>query len=191
VVVTVNRNTQKLFLGPHLEYLEDKDRTWTIEEVSAGALSERFATSPSETPNFGFTRSAYWFRFALQGRHDEPRRWLLELAHPLLDRLELYIQQPSGGFKKQITGDLYPFSQRTFQHRNFVFEVDLLPERTQVFYLRIESLCAIQAPLTLWSLEAFHDRVQNRQLVLGLFYGLLLIMILYNLFLFSAVRDIS
>jgi len=55
--------------------------------------------------------------------------------------------------------------------------------------LRLESHSVLTAPLTLWRPEAFAERDRDVQLVLGLFYGLALALVLYNLMLFSAVRD--
>lgn len=45
-----------------------------------------------DDPGLGSNSSAYWFRF----RADNPRKdkinWILEIAYPLLDRIDLYIQ---------------------------------------------------------------------------------------------------
>src|SRR5690606_1087319 len=48
-----------------------------------------------------------------------------------------------------------------------------------------------QAPLTLWSPQAFLEAQPERIYVLGIIYGVLLVMLVYNLFIYLSVRDTS
>ncbi len=64
-------------LGTHLQILEDKDKIWTIEEVSTSGISQLFAPSQDEVPSFGFTDSAYWVRFQVLNQAGETIPWLL------------------------------------------------------------------------------------------------------------------
>ena len=50
-------------LGLYLEILEDKDKTWTIEDVNSAEFVGQFVPSQDEVPNFGFTDSAFWVQF--------------------------------------------------------------------------------------------------------------------------------
>jgi hypothetical protein len=47
----------------------------------------------------------------------------------------------------------------------------------------------IGIPMTLWSADAFAENRHDSQIVLGVFYGLMLVMMLYNLFVFLSLRD--
>jgi signal transduction histidine kinase/CheY-like chemotaxis protein len=58
-------------------------------------------------------------------------------------------------------------------------------------YLRLQSEGSIQAPVTLWSSTAFLEEQPVRLYVLGLIYGVLLGMLVYNLFIYLSVRDTS
>jgi hypothetical protein len=58
-------------------------------------------------------------------------------------------------------------------------------------YLRLQSEGSIQAPLTLWSSTAYLEDQPVRLYVLGLIYGVLLGMLVYNLFIYLSVRDTS
>lgn len=58
-------------------------------------------------------------------------------------------------------------------------------------YLRLHSEGSVQAPLTLWSSDAYLEAQPTRLYVLGLIYGVLLGMLVYNLFIFISVRDRS
>ena len=58
-------------------------------------------------------------------------------------------------------------------------------------YLRLQSQGSIQAPLTLWSAKAYLEDQPVRIYILGLIYGVLLGMLVYNLFIYLSVRDTS
>lgn len=49
----------------------------------------------------------------------------------------------------------------------------------------------MQAPLALWSAEAYMEQQPTRLYVLGMIYGVLLVMLVYNLFIYLSVRDVS
>ncbi|MHC4946414.1 MAG: 7TM diverse intracellular signaling domain-containing protein, partial [Planctomycetota bacterium] len=187
--VILDEKTDKIVLGPHVEYLEDREGKWTIEDASSKELSARYDKNRSEIVNFGYSSSVWWFRLDVEGRIKEKRKWLLEMGYPLIDRFELFIERPAGGFHKKIVGESFPFSQRENDHRNFVFSLEILPGQSQRIYLRVDTESSVQVPLTLWSPEAFVEKESNALTVLGIFNGLLFVMVLYNLFLFVAIRD--
>ncbi|WP_088032321.1 ATP-binding protein [Evansella clarkii] len=95
------------------------------------------------------------------------------------------------GFQAFQSGDLYPFQQRDLNHRNFVFTLSLPVNETVPVYLRFETEGAMQMPLTLWRDGAFIEKAQKEYTFLGLFFGLALIMSVYNLFLFFSLKHKS
>ena len=64
-VLTLYAGTEHYPLGRHLAYLEDKTGTLTLDELIQVKAGKSFAPSLSETPNFGFSKSAYWLRLDL------------------------------------------------------------------------------------------------------------------------------
>ena len=65
-----------------------------------------------------------------------------------------------------------------------MFPLSFPEESEQTFYLRFQSGASMTLPLTLWSSKAFLEMSLERELGLGIFYGALLIILVYNLFLF-------
>ena len=89
------------------------------------------------------------------------------------------------------TGDALPFASREIRQNNYLFDLNFTPDQAQTVYLRLESEGSIQAPVTLWSSTAFLEEQPVRLYVLGLIYGVLLGMLVYNLFIYLSVRDTS
>ncbi len=178
-------------LGLHLEILEDREKAWGIDEVSSMAFNDQFRQSQSVQPNFGFVEGAIWLRFRVKDNRTRMTEWQLEVSNPNLSQVTIYRQHTSqSNYEETQTGAMLPFSSREIPHRHFVFN---LPHTTneQTVYLRLEDRAGITAPIMLWSSEALARKDYTTQLLLGLLYGVILIMLAYNTFLFIVLREAS
>lgn len=193
--VEFDENTRSLPLGQVMEVFEDVRGGAGIDEIASPALESSFRRHDQPVLNAGYSRSVFWLRIDLDYRPlslGGQRTWLLELAYPPLDHLDLYLPDGQGGYRlAQRTGDALPFSSRQIKQNNYLFELNLQPNQPQRLYLRVESQGSIQAPLTLWAPDAYLEDQPGRIYVLGIIYGVLLVMLVYNLFIFLSVRDTS
>lgn len=187
--------TGRLPLGRYMQVYEDHEGSASIAQVSAGAFAKRFHAHHDEVLNAGYSTSVFWLRVDLAYAatpSPAPRQWLLELAYPPLDNLELYLPDAQGTYRlAQRTGDALPYASRQIRQNNYLFELPLRPGQATTAYLRLQSEGSIQAPLTLWSAQAYLEDQPTRLYVLGMIYGVLLVMLVYNLFLYLSVRDVS
>ncbi|MDP3606590.1 MAG: 7TM-DISM domain-containing protein, partial [Polaromonas sp.] len=144
--------------------LEDPGAALTLDEVRQPAQQARFqpVAQGGSATNFGLTRSAFWLRIELRPGPDTPSQWLLEVAYPALDRIEVYTPSAGGGFVQQRAGDLYPFASRPVPHRNHVLPVTLQVGQPQTLYLRVQSQGTLSAPVNLWQAPALwaHDQAE-------------------------------
>lgn len=187
--------TQRLPLGRVMQVLEDVGGEATIADVSSQPLAEQFKPHDKDTLNAGYSRSVFWLKIDLDYRPANPhaqRSWLLELAYPPLDHLELYVPDEAGGYRLAgRTGDALPFDSREVRQNNYLFNLNFSPQEHKTVYLRLASEGSIQAPVSLWSSTAYLEAQPLRLYVLGLIYGVLLGMLVYNLFIYLSVRDTS
>lgn len=177
-------------IGPNLEYLEDPHQALKLDDVSKGGHRTQFARSAKEALNFGYSDSVYWVHFRLVN-HDSPAVWLLENQYALLDYVELYLMFADGRVGMQSSGDMRPFAQRAVNHRNLLFNVPLRASEQVDVYLRVQGRGSLQIPLVLWEPSTFITKSQHEQLILGMYYGILLGMLLYNLMIYFSLRDIN
>jgi signal transduction histidine kinase/CheY-like chemotaxis protein len=187
--------TQSLPLGRSLQVFEDPSGLASIADVRAQAAAGNFKPHDKATLNAGYSRSAFWLKIDLHYRPSNPaaqRTWLLELAYPPLDHLDLYMPDAAGDYRLvRQTGDALPFASREIRQNNYLFDLSFKPDQQQTVYLRLASEGSIQAPVTLWSSTAYLEDQPVRLYVLGIIYGVLLGMVVYNLFIFLSVRDTS
>ncbi|MDE1166787.1 MAG: 7TM diverse intracellular signaling domain-containing protein [Pseudomonas sp.] len=193
--VDFDESTRTLSLGHSTQVFEDVDGSATIGQITSAAMAGKFHRQREAVLNAGYSRSVFWLRLDLRYAPHDPsvaRSWLLELAYPPMDSIELYLPDKLGNFAlAQRTGDSLPYSVREIKQNNYLFAIPFPAYELKTVYLRIHSEGSVQAPLNLWSYTAYIEEQPTRLYVLGLIYGVLLGMLVYNLFIYLSVRDTS
>ncbi len=179
-------------LGLNLAYLEDPSGQWGIEGVQGASVAAQFKASSSGRLNFGLSKSAYyWLGLELHNLDAPSREWLLETGYPMLDHVDTYYVFPDGRREVHRHGDLMPFSARELKHRNPVVRVPLAPQERIQVVVRVQSESSLQIPLYLWRPDSLAAANHDAQIALGIFYGILLGMFLYNLLISVSMRDVA
>lgn len=157
------------------------------------ALSNQFQTDKHRINvlNFGYTRSAYWLRLSLVNHADQPVRRMLDLGFNRLSYVTFF--QPDLNEKDYTsitTGCATPFSTRPYENRVFVFPLTVPAHSAQTYFLRIQSDNPIIIPAVLWSHELFHVHERDDYFSQAWYFGLATAMVIFNLFLWIALRDV-
>lgn len=177
--------------GAALEYCRDRSGRLSITNFLDPRLTPAMTRSPSLPPNFGFSRDVIWVRIQVKNNSTAASSWLLEYSYPMVDNITFHLAGRQGLITSRQTGRLFPFATRELKHRHFVFRIPLPPGESGTILLRLQSGSNIPLPLTLWETAAFHAADHELQLLLGIFYGTILIMIIYNLLLLISFRDMT
>ena len=191
-------NQPNYSLGLHLEILQDTTKKLTMDQVSSEQYNDQFVPSTESIPNFGLTSDAYWVRFQLKNSISNNAQWLLEIGAPSLNYVDAYIiaSPEREGDNRSYTvkpsiGTLRPFNNREVDYHRLIYKLNLNPFEVQQIYLRFESAGVMILPLTIWQVDAFASYSRQDQFLGGIFYGILFVMIGYNLFLFFSLKDKS
>lgn len=188
-VLQLDERVVGTLVGKHLRYLEDPAGTLTLAQVQAMAM--RFARSTSAAPNFSFTNSTYWFHLRLENHHVAQRDWLLEAAYPLIDHYTFHLLENGQLVDTTEAGRAFPFHQRVIKNRNVVYPFTLKPGQASEMYIRVQTSSSLQLPLRVWTPQAFLAKDHDEQVMQGIYYGILLSMLLYNFLIFLTIREIS
>lgn len=193
--VSIGPEVESITLAEHVLLLEDDSASLSFEEVSSPASASRFSRNFPEDLDFGYTDTALWFKLDLDweaGLVDEATPYLLEIGPPKpTDDVFVWILDSDG----DVLESMYMHNNQTEFHPREVrtlpggFVVRLQPESDATIYIRATSFRNFHVPLTLWSETAFKRNEAQGILIMGLFYGTIGIMVLYNLFLYLTVRD--
>jgi signal transduction histidine kinase len=188
--VVVDAGFDRRVLGRHLELLRDVGQRLDARALLRGEHDDAFRPAPHDENGLGYTADALWVRFAIDNRAGGPLPLLLELGYAPLDHVELTLAGPDGSVREWRSGDLLAFADRPYPARTHVFPLTVEPGASTVL-LRAASSSPLNVPLALFRPATFARRTEVEGVLLWMFYGLLSGLILYNLFLFSSVRDPS
>lgn len=159
----------------------------SIDQVSSLPLS-RFEKPLNRAFSDGYNTAHYWFRFTLDFSKAKESKWLLEIPFSLLDHVTLYEPENLGGFKVTETGDRRPFTDRPTPLHHFVFPL-MQDFKNKTYFIHVQTQDSVQVPIELWP-EAEYLPHYSRDLGVQMaFFGAMLVMIIYNIFIFFSTRD--
>ncbi|HWS77368.1 MAG TPA: 7TM diverse intracellular signaling domain-containing protein [Thermomonas sp.] len=176
-------------LSAHIGYRHDTLAADGATEAFARAQRGEFARVPGGNPTFGFQDGAFWFYLTVINRHPEESRWLLVQEYALSDQVDVYVRYPDGRVEHQASGDHQPFVNRFIRYRHPNFRLDLpLGEPVEIL-LRVQSESSMQVPLMLYTPRALAEIMRDAQFSTGLYYGIVLALLFYNMVLWIMLRD--
>lgn len=169
----------------YLEVLEDKSATLSTAAV---LRSNRFGKVENGIINMGTSESTFWFRFCIQNNTADSSI-LLSVEQPLLDVIEAYIVS---GNEPQLIGVISkekPFFARNRPHISNFFDISIPPGETRTVLLKIRSASQIIFQVKVGPEEQLIAMDLRKEIRLGIYFGIMLAMIAYNLFVFFSIRD--
>jgi len=175
-----------LIIGNHVSILED-----TLNHLSfqAASIASSYIPSKSEVPNLNLSNSYFWLKFSVKNMSPE-NHLLLSIEYPTLDMCEFYSSY-NNKYQVQKLTDTVPFNNRKYKHQNFIFDIYLPQNATGTFYLRVGSREQMILPLILGTPQKIAESILTHDLVWGVLIGLIMVMVLYNLFVFISTKDRS
>ncbi len=190
-VLSVDRNIDSVNLGAYAMEVEDPEGKLSLTDLVGGSQKKKWKRIKGTTVNHGFTSSVFFIKVSLKSRDTEPVDTVLEIAYPLIDHIKVDFIRNGHMAEGYLFGDNYPFSARIVAHRNFIVPVRLTPGESVDMVFRVKTRSSMQVPLTLSSEKSFIQRSQLQDLCYGLYYGIMLAMVVYNLFVFISVREVT
>lgn len=175
-------------LTSQADYLVDVENQYTINDVVGIRDDNRWQQNRDNSLNLGFLQHTLWIRIPVAVTLPATPG-LFEVAWPFIDRLEAFWVSGDKIRSLGVQGDHLPKSQQYLQHRFFVFPIAQTKELTGAIYLKINTSSSILLPMRLWSPDSFFKKETRHQGFLGFFFGLLAIILIYNLGMWFYVRD--
>ena len=169
-------------------YHEDKKSQLTIEDIikrDQALVFEPYGDSPIL---FGFTESTYWLNINLSNPADHSSQALLEIGYPLLDNIRVFIVHSSQSVTQLQLGEDSNFEDRPIHHRNFVVPIQLSAQSNAQLIIKIKTGSPMYVPINMWTWTSFVEAESKNIVIQGFYLGIVLVMALYNLFVFFSLR---
>lgn len=185
--IELNSENELINIGNQIYLFEDKEGTLTIEDIIKDEYQGLFRKSEKDIPSFGVTRSKIWVKFTVENRIGE--KIFLEIAQPMSWYIDFYKPDSTGRpVLNRQTGIMRPLNSREVRHNFYLFSLSSSP-KPQTYYCSIQSEAVLTLFFTLGTLQSLSEKNYYYVLFFGAFSGLMIIMLLYNLFIYFTVRD--
>lgn len=170
-----------------IHYLVDSSRVLSLENVLKDEYQHTFDSNPLKSSSFGFDKSAYWFRINLRD-YDPQQTVILEVGQPSLDYITLYSRSDSGEWKADKLGHALDPTDKPLGGIDFAIPIN--PERAEnTIYLQVQTSGTVAVPILITHMPQYGSYQLVKTLLLGLFFGLMFIMAIYNFLLYLFLKD--
>lgn len=189
--ITIEKGKEKFPAGKYLEILEDKEGKWSAGRVNSEDFQNKWKKSGEEAPNLGFSSSVYWIRFYI-ANPEELNKVFLEYSYPPLDLIEFFaLDRDNRILFHKIAGDSISYEGRDILYKNVIFDIEAHNKEIKTYLVKIKTTSSVNIDITLWNNIPLLEKIDKEQGLIHLYFGLLLALLCYNLFLLGAVRDIN
>jgi HPt (histidine-containing phosphotransfer) domain-containing protein len=188
-VFSLQENLAGIFIGNCMRILRDESKLLTLQDILSGKHQPRFFTAQSPTPSMSFTPDVFWIEITLDNPSGRATPLYLEHRYPMTDYIRLYSPRPSGGYDEELLGDRTPFSQHKIKDRYPVFSLTAPPGKSS-FYVRYDNSTGTSLlAFALWSPAAYENHVRRDYQALGLLFGIILAMGIFNTFIAVSMKS--
>jgi hypothetical protein len=186
----VPSESERLYPLNDLEHFIDTTNRLSIQELSAPSSAQLFKRTNSYQNADYLPGASYWIRFSLPRPLAMDEFRLIEFYDQTIDSLEVYRVMKDGSMESFRMGDHHPFVQRTYRHKNFEIVVNTQTD-AGTYYFKVRSHAFADIRMAYRTVDRFVYYALNEYFLYGTFYGMILIIALYNFLAYLAIREIK
>ena len=188
--IIITSQTPLLKIGKKVQFFEDKTNTLRIQDVVKPEVQQQFQTQTKEVFNQPPANTTIWFKIVVQNQSKEDiflaigesfSTWYADLYKP--DIHNQYSQVKEYGSMRPIANN----------DLNSNFHCALIAKgsetNTQVIYLKIFGSSPKNHAFQIGTFRALDSYLQVNDYIVTLFIGIILALLIYNLFIYYSARD--
>jgi len=188
---SINVSSHKsISVGSQMLYFEDTTNSLGAQEVLALFNTNNGVRPNSPNPNFGITNSTYWAYIIIANPTSNPIDVLVHVDNFLMDTTRCFeiINKQQANLLGE-AGDYLPFDIRPISNRNILFPIRLESNESKALLVSVfKDHSSVSLPIKIWHRDEFYKYEQKDTLLYGLYFGTMLLVLLYSLFLFINIR---
>ena len=133
-----------------------------------------------------------WFVFDLYNLGDK-ESFILEFFDPHINDIEIFVTESDSivDYHFSPEGYSFDFNKKVIQHKNQVFDLILHNRIKYTVFVRISSLSNASLSARLSTGRYFTNYALGEYFYLGMFYGVIFIMVIYHIFIYTSLDEKS
>lgn len=181
IILDNNNKFEKKSIGNFLDVLIDEENNLTINDIAFAGING-FKELKNTKTSFLKRSYVYWIRFKIKNVSGDQIEYILrDKMFPKQEKMLVYIQKES---------EIKSISEADLKINNKIFELKLAPGESYTVFIRY-SYIAFQFDLELTDQKILLENEIKDHIFFGLFFGIILAMLFYNLFLFLLFKNKS
>jgi len=183
---------KKFNISRHGYFYEDRNLNLNIDSIIK--LKQANKLSPltvGKVFSKGYTQSYYWIAFDIKNTLNQSVHLMFKEQSSSINRLQLFKVDTTGKIHPLgLTGDHFPFKQRPYRNRSFIYPLVLNPQEKATFYLWSDKRGQnMYMPMSIGrDIDIIQAEIPQHTLF-GFYTGIFVFAVIFNLLLYASVRD--
>ncbi len=175
-------------VGAQIEFLFDDDHSLTVADM-LGDEAGNFRPLETSVADFGYTNSMIWLRLVMHNASEDTVDWRLYFHENFKQIFHVYLVDKDGKVDHALALDLdSPFSHRAVAFPEVVVPFAVPPGDDVTVYVQFWTEGSTNLALSIETVESFTDIAATKTAKNFIFYGMMVVMILFALLAMAVLR---
>lgn len=183
---------KKFNISKHGYFYEDKNLNLGIDSIIKYKQANKLTPlKPGKVFSKGYTQSYYWVAFDIENTLNQSVHLMFKEQSSSINQLQLFkVDQDGKIHALGLTGDHFPFKQRPYRNRSFIYPVLLAPHEKATYYLWADKRGQnMYMPMSIGrDVDIIQAEIPQHTLF-GFYTGVFVFAVIFNLLLYASVRD--
>lgn len=183
--VSFVKDKSNSYIGKSVSIFKDQTKQLTFEDVRQQPTL--FKPSNDEVLNLGIEDVNNWIRFEIRNLSDKDKL-VVNLSHANIDEVVFYTLR-NGVVDSTNLKYGSDIKDRPYPHQFFLFEIPLKKGEEVTCFFKLRSNTQLMAPISIHTEKELMTTLLETDIFSAIYIGLMLAMILYNIFLYFSTRE--
>ena len=185
MTLVIDDEFEEKIIGEYFEIYQD-DKGLDFEDV---LQQNKFVPNQIFIPNLGLTSSYIWLKVNIENKSSRSD-FLLDVEYPILDEVEFFYPRENNVYESIYLTERYD-KAREYKSPNYVFDLFLNNGEKKTYYIKLKNTEQVILPISIKTVKSFWEVVTIKNIINGIYIGIILIMFFYNIFIFFSTRSKS
>lgn len=189
LVINESNQTESITLAPYAyTFVEKKPIDWRTAFLTE---DEQWVKNTAPVTKVPSDDNFYWVKFDIAVDEINSEHWVLNFLNSRSKETYIYIIKNNHLFSEFYVPENQPHSQRIIEHRYLLFPLAFTRGDSVQILIRVKTRLGGRHQFFVQDKEAFYAQDQAALFWYASFFGLAVVMVLYNLFIYFSTRDLS
>lgn len=185
-ICTLAKDGQRIYVGEYARVFSTEN---TVSNLDSLIQRAEFTDYEEEIISFQASNQNHWIYLVFDSANTKD--CLLEIEFPIPQELDVHFRGEQGAFQTLEMGVRRGYEQRLFDYHTYILPLNYSATENIEILIRVKSPEQLNIPIAVSHQEKLMVGLIKRDLIYGIYAGIILVMFLYNLFIWFTTRDRS